>query len=135
MSEFHQGSLISQSAFFMGPIAASNRKANKMLSFTEDLWKLCEEDIVHPHYIKQVSQQELCEEERQKLLTSPPNEYQVFRYEAASINNYGYFSANKNKYGITPELCGKTVYVKTFYDAVKIHYEHAPNLWAKLWRE
>jgi len=92
--------------------------------FNEELWKLCEEDMDRPHYIKKVSQRELWEEERQKLLTLPPNEYPVFRYEAASVNNYGYVSMDKNKYGISPELCGKTVYVKTFYNTVEIYYEH-----------
>jgi hypothetical protein len=93
-------------------------------SFNEQLWKLCEEDMDRPHYITQTSQKELWEEERKKLLTLPPNEYKVFRYEAVNINNYGFVSVDKNKYGISPELCGKTAYVKIFHDNIEIYYEH-----------
>jgi transposase len=93
-------------------------------AFNEQLWKLCEEDMNRPHYIMQTSQRELWEEECKNLLTLPPNEYKVFRYEAVNINNYGFVSVDKNKYGISPELCRKTAYVKIFHDKIEIYYEH-----------
>ena len=93
-------------------------------AFNEELFRLCEQDMDRPHYIKQRPIRELWEEEKAQLLALPDNDYPVFRYEAVGINNYGYVAVDGNKYGISPELCGKTAYVKLFYDRVEIYYEH-----------
>lgn len=92
-------------------------------AFNQKLWTLCEEDMDRPHYKWQVSIRELWERERKRLLTPPPNEYQVFRYEAVKINKCGFVSVDGNKYGVTPELAGKDAYVKVFFDKVEIYYE------------
>ena len=93
-------------------------------SFNEQLFNLCEEDMERLHYKLKRSISELWKEEKSALFALPEHEYFIFRYQSARINNYGYVTVDKNKYGITPELAGKTAQVKIFFDKIEIYYEH-----------
>jgi len=93
-------------------------------AFNEQLFKRCEEDGERKHYKHGVSIKELWEQEQRYLLALPDYEYNIFRYEAVSINKYGYVTVDTNKYGVSPELSGQTAQVKIYYDKVGIYYDH-----------
>lgn len=94
--------------------------------FNRKLFELCEEDGERDHYVRGVPINELWEQERQCLLTLPEHEYDVYRFESARINNYGYITVDTNKYGVSPELVGRTAQVKIYFDRIKIYYDHTP---------
>jgi len=94
-------------------------------TFNQHLWDLCEEDGNRLHYKRNQSINELFKEEQGQLLMLPPQEYQIFRYETANVNNYGYATIDNNKYGVSPELTGKNVQVKIYYDKIEIYFEHS----------
>lgn len=93
-------------------------------AFNQQLWELCEEDGNRLHYKLNQSINDLFKAEQCHLLLLPSHEYQVFRYETASINHYGYVTFDNNKYGVSPELTGKKVQVKICYDKIEIYFEH-----------
>ena len=53
--------------------------------------------------------QELWEADRESLLKLPEYPFPVFRYEALSVNKYGFVVIDTNKYGLSPTLAGKMV--------------------------
>lgn len=93
--------------------------------FNEKLWASCEKDSQRVHYARQVPMCELWEEEKQKLLYLPPNEYSVFRYETVKLNKYGSATIDTNTYGLSPELAGQTAQARIYFDKVALYYEHA----------
>jgi transposase len=94
-------------------------------SFNEELFMLCEEDAKRNHYKHGVPMCELWEEEKKHLLPLPEYEYQVFRYELARINKYGYVTVDTNKYSVSPELSGQAAQVKIYFDKIEIYCDHA----------
>lgn len=94
-------------------------------AFNINLLKLCEEDGERLHYKHNSPINELFKEEQLHLLVLPQHDYDVFRYETACINNYGYIAIDNNKYGVSPELSGKNVQVKIYYDKIEIYFEHS----------
>ena len=62
-------------------------------------------------------------EEKQKLLTLPEYEYEVFRYESLSVNKTGFVTIDTNRYGLPPTLAGKVVQAKIFFDRVEVYYD------------
>ncbi|MDL2248813.1 IS21 family transposase, partial [Tyzzerella sp. OttesenSCG-928-J15] len=94
-------------------------------SYNKELLQICEEDMEREHYLHGVTIKELWLEDQGELLSLPENEYQVFRYETARINNYGFVTIDNNKYGVTPELAGERAEVKIYFDRIEIYFEHA----------
>lgn len=94
-------------------------------AFNLELFKKCEEDSERLHYKRNQSINSLFKLEKKHLLVLPTHEYQVFRYETSRVNNYGYATVDKNKYGVSPELISQQVQVKLYYDRVEIFYEHS----------
>lgn len=92
--------------------------------FNETLWATCEKDEEREHYLRHVPMRELWEEEKQKLLYLPHNEYNVFRYEAVKLNNYGNAIIDTNAYGLSPELAGQTAQAKIYFDRIELYYDH-----------
>jgi len=71
---------------------------------------------------------ELWSSEKSQLLTLPEYEYQVFRYESLSVNKNGFVILDTNKYGLSPELYGKVVQVKIYFDKIEVYHD---NIWLK----
>ena len=70
--------------------------------------------------------QELWEADRDALLKLPEYPFPVFRYEALSVNKYGFVVIDTNKYGLAPTLAGKMVQAKIFFDHVEFYHDHQP---------
>lgn len=94
--------------------------------FNEQLWEWCEKDAQRLHYKYKVPIQELWEADRDALLNLPEYPFPVFRYEALSVNKYGFAVIDTNKYGLAPTLAGKTVQAKIFFDHVEFYHDHQP---------
>jgi transposase len=92
-------------------------------TYNAELLRLCDEDHNRVHYRKGESISELWAAEQKHLLTLPENEYEVFRYDSVSVNKYGFVTVDTVKYGLSPELCGKKVQVKIYFDRIKVYYE------------
>ena len=65
--------------------------------FNEHLWEWCEQDAQRLHYKYKVPIQELWEADRDALLKLPEYPFPVFRYEALSVNKYGFAVVDTNK--------------------------------------
>lgn len=94
--------------------------------FNDYLWEWCEKDAQREHYKHKVPIQNLWEEEAGSLLALPEYPFSVFRYTALSVSKYGFVTVENNKYGLNPELSGKTVQAKIFNDRIEFFYEHQP---------
>ena len=92
--------------------------------YNETLWERCEKDAERKHYKHKVPIRELWEKEKEKLLVLPPHPYQVFRYTTLAVNKYGFVTIETNKYALPPELSGKVVQAKLWYDHVEFFYDH-----------
>lgn len=95
-------------------------------AFNEQLWMWCEKDAERLHYKRKVPIRELWKEDKAALLPLPEYPYPVFRYEALTVNKYGYVTIDTNKYGLAPALSGETVQAKIFFDHVEFFYDHQP---------
>lgn len=95
-------------------------------AFNEQLWNWCEKDAERLHYKYKAPIQELWKTDQESLLTLPEHPFSVFRYEALTVNKYGFVTIDTNKYGLSPALSRKTVQAKIFYDHVEFYYDHQP---------
>ena len=75
--------------------------------FNSWLWEWCEKDAERLHYKYKIPICELWETDRSKLLALPEHPYEVFRYEALTVNKYGFATVDTNSYGLPPELAGR----------------------------
>lgn len=57
------------------------------------------------------------------MLTLPNYEYEVFRYESFSVNKYELIMLDTCKYGLSPELYGKTIQAKIYFDKIEIYHD------------
>jgi transposase len=92
--------------------------------FNEELLQLCDEDHEREHYERGALIRELWGEEKRQMLTLPEYEYEVFSYESLIVNKTGFISVDTNKYGLSPELSGKKVQVKIYFDKIEVFYDH-----------
>lgn len=88
------------------------------------LLERCDADHSRPHYKYGGLICERWEGEKQRLLSLPQHEYEVFRYEALAVNKYGFVTVDSNKYGLSPELAGKVAQAKIFHDRLGLYYDH-----------
>jgi transposase len=93
-------------------------------TYNEDLLKLCDEDHEREHYKHGELISELWEEDRRHLLALPDYEYDVFSYESAKVNSYGYIKVDRGSYGLSPEMRNMVVQVKIYYDKIEAYYDH-----------
>ena len=91
--------------------------------FNEELFVRCDADHDREHYQHKTLISERWAEEKDKLLTLPEYEYEVFRYESLSVNKTGFVTVDTNKYGLSPTFAGKVVQAKIFYDRVELYYD------------
>lgn len=94
-------------------------------SFNKELFRRCDEDHNRPHYKHGVLISQLWEQEKRQLLTLPEHDYDVFRYEAHTVNKYGFVTIDTNKYGLSPEFSGKIVHAKIYFNRVELFYDHS----------
>lgn len=92
--------------------------------FNKGLLIQCDDDHNRLHYKHKVPICELWEQERKHLLTLPQYDFDVFRYETLRVSNQGFVVVDTNNYGISPELYGKLVQVKIYFDKVEFYYDH-----------
>jgi len=92
-------------------------------AFNAELLKLCDEDLDRSHYRKDGTHYELWQEDKSVLLSLPKYEYEVFRYEGLRVDNLGFIAVAPAKYGLPPELRGKTVQAKIWFNKIEVFYE------------
>ena len=93
-------------------------------AFNQELLLRCDADHERDHYLHGVPLKELWEEDRCVLLTLPEHEYEVFRYESLSVTKDGFILVDTGKYGLSPELYGKVVQAKIYFDKIEVFYDH-----------
>jgi transposase len=93
-------------------------------ALNEELLKRCDADHEREHYERGTLIRELWEEEKKHLLALPEHEYEVFRYEALAVSKTGFILIDTNKYGLSPELSGKIVQAKIYFDKIEVFYDH-----------
>jgi transposase len=93
-------------------------------AFNEELLRLCDEDHDREHYERGSLIMDLWKDEKRKLLSLPEHEYEVFRYEALTVNKLGFVTVDTNRYGLSPELAGKIVQAKIYFDKIEVYYDH-----------
>ena len=94
-------------------------------AFNEELLRHCDEDHEREHYEQSVLLRELWAEEKRHLLSLPEYEYEVFRYEALKVDNYGFIRIDTTKYGLPPEMLNKLVQAKISFDKIDVYYDHS----------
>jgi hypothetical protein len=92
-------------------------------AFNEELFARGNADHDRAHYRQKRPIRELWAEEKEKLLTLPEYEYEVFRYESLSVNKTGFVLIDTNRYGLSPTFAGKVVQAKIFFDRVELYYD------------
>jgi len=92
-------------------------------SFNEELLHRCNEDHDREHYERGELIRELWEDEKRHLLTLPEFEYEVFRYESLSVSKIGFIKVDTVKYGLSPEMHGKQVLAKIYFDKIEVFYD------------
>lgn len=93
-------------------------------AFNADLLRRCDEDHERGHYERDALISELWEEEKCHLLTLPEYEYDVFSYESLTVNKSGFITVDTSKYGLSPEMHGKVVQAKIYFNKIEVFYDH-----------
>jgi transposase len=87
--------------------------------YNKYLLRKCEEDHKRLHYIREVSINELFNEDKQALLNLPEKEYLTHKYESVHTNGYGKFTLNAglHSYSTSPKHANEIIIVSiTAYD-------------------
>ena len=95
-------------------------------AFNQWLWEWCEKDAQRLHYKYKIPIQELWAADQRSLLNLPEHPFPIFRYEAVTVNKYGFATVDTNRYGLSPLLSGRVVQAKIFFDHVEFYYDHKP---------
>lgn len=94
-------------------------------AFNEGLLQLCDDDHEREHYQHGIPLKELWEEDKRVLLALPEYEYDVFRYDSLSVNKDGFIKVDTAKYSLSPELYGKVVQSKIYFDKIEVFHDHS----------
>jgi transposase len=94
-------------------------------AFNAELLLRCDEDHDREHYERGELIRELWEDEKQHLLTLPEYEYEVFSYDSLKVDKCGFIRVDTTKYGLSPELSGKVMQVKIYFDKIEVFYDHS----------
>jgi len=112
-------------------------------AFNEELLLRCDADHNRKHYApplkasgtgaetpyeKDTTIAQLWNDEKSQLLTLPEYEYEVFSYEFLSVNKSGFVIIDTNRYGLSPELHGKVVQAKVYFDKIEVYHD---NIWLR----
>ena len=93
-------------------------------AFNEELLQRCDEDHERAHYERGVLIRELWEEDKKNLMNLPEYEYDVFNYASLKVDDYGFIRLDTTRYGLSPEMSGKVVQVKRYFDKIEVFYDH-----------
>jgi len=93
--------------------------------FNAELLRLCDADHDREHYQQGVPLAELWEEDRRALLPLPTYEYEVFQYDSLKVNKDGFVVVDTAKYSLSPELYGKVVQAKIYFDKIEVFHDHS----------
>jgi Transposase and inactivated derivatives len=92
-------------------------------AFNEELLSRCDADHDREHYRYGDTLEDLWAQEKKRLLTLPMYEYEVFRYESVTVGKTGFAAVDKSRYGLSPELSGKIVQAKIYFDRIQFFYD------------
>ncbi len=92
--------------------------------FNKELLRLCDEDHEREHYQHGITLNELWEEDKCALLPLPEYEYDVFQYKTLSVSKDGFIKIDPAKYSLSPELYGKKVQAKIYFDKIEVFHDH-----------
>jgi len=93
-------------------------------AYNDELLRRCDADHERDHYKHGVLIRELWEEEKKHLLSLPKHEYEVFSYDSLKVDKYGSIKVDTTKYGVSPEMAGKVVQVKSYFDKIEVFYDN-----------
>jgi transposase len=93
-------------------------------SFNEALLERCDADHDRTHYQRGEKISALWEAEKVALLTLPAYEYEVFRYESFAVSKTGFVTIDTNRYSVSPELAGRIVQAKLWFDKIELFHDH-----------
>jgi len=93
-------------------------------AFNAELLRRCDQDHERAHYERGELLCDLWADEKKSLLALPTYEYEVFSYENHPVNKSGFVTVDKRKYGLSPEMYGKIVQAKIYFDKIEIFYDH-----------
>jgi transposase len=93
--------------------------------YNRELLILCDKDHGREHYKHDKTLLELWEEEKRHLLTLPEHEYDVFRYESLPVNKQGFVRVDNAKYGLSPEMNGRIVQAKIYFDRIEVYEDRS----------
>ena len=94
-------------------------------AFNEELLNSCDEDHDRDHYKHGILIRELWEEENKHLLSLPEYEYEVFSYDSLKIDKTGAIKVDTTRYVVSPEMSGKVVQVKIYFDKIEVYRDHS----------
>jgi len=93
-------------------------------AFNEALLSRCDANHNREHYQHKLQISALWEEERERLYNLPDYAYEVFRYESFAVDKTGFVKIDTNRYGVSPELAGRIVQAKLWFDRIELFYDH-----------
>jgi transposase len=93
--------------------------------YNKGLLRLCDEDMDREHYKHGKLIKELWQEEAKRLLSLPPHEYDVFRYESVRADKCGFITIDTVKYGLPPYMCEKILQAKIYFDKICVYHDRS----------
>jgi hypothetical protein len=93
-------------------------------AYNEELLHRCDKDHNRDHYERGALIRELWEDEISHLLALPEHDFEVFNYDSLKVNKLGFIKVDTTKYGLSPELAGKVVQVKIYFNKIEAFYDH-----------
>lgn len=94
-------------------------------AFNTELLRQCDADHDREHYQQGVPLAELWEDDKRALLPLPEYEYEVFQYESLTVKKDGFVVVDTAKYSLSPEMYGKVVQAKTYFDKIEVYHDHS----------
>lgn len=87
---------------------------SSLANFNKELLKRCEKDALRNHYRKDISINELFEQDKAELLSLPRNKLDVSKYLTVKTNNYGrfYLENGLHEYSVAPRYASTRIRVK-----------------------
>jgi transposase len=92
-------------------------------AYNVGLMERCDADHQREHYLRGATIAELWEEERAALISLPAYPYEAFRYLGLHVSKTGFVTIDTNRYGLAPEMAGRMVQAKVYYERVELYYE------------
>jgi transposase len=95
-------------------------RINDIEEYNKELLIKDEEDRNRKHYKKEITIEELWEEEKKSLRTLPAAPYDNFNLIIARANKYGIVEVDHKYYSVSPAYAGAEIVIKLYYNRVEI---------------